>query len=711
MASVTDLQATVSLGNNNICEGTSTNITVRIKNTLGKQIGFVITSINDNDIEIYNTSTDDYTYINSGQTGTLTQNIYINTPGEHVFTVTIKYILDNSTTTTNLTSPVLYVSGNLETPDGKIIDDLMIEDKRIVQLDCQNQTIWKNGVWFQSNPKVIGPDPDNITTPVANINGNFYNHNHLIKNQDVDIYQSNCLTHKSLVNPFDFFTEYGALTVTRTLNGFTASGEQQATYTCKTSIETDMIISFDIINVSPKYSQDVYFEVFTSDPGTYEQINLSAYGANSNVKIEFTSIRGFKVYLDNELDDEYYYENNAYHGFRFNIGGGNITIDNFIVEKKLSSSELNSDKINVSGLDVYRSYQGTRFKTNSNSNSLLLGGTLPTSFARLEVDVVKIKGTLLLYQNEVNLTLSDLVPDNSHLTITVDKNYIEIFINGQLIKSIKENGGLPYFLFFPYGECVFKNIEVYSFPNYETVTINNNGNANITYSNQDRGNIYFVGDFENLPTIPFYIEDCTYTPTFTESTGVIKQATNNNAYEYDSENNIGYFKGSILSNGWSNAGLWECTFDLAYNHGGARYTGLILLTRTYNVFTDKQLNWGIENWEGPITGTPKIKNLTTQYVKDGHLTSLGEGQVVSNSNNGNPTIDWHTIHMRKESSTCLVVWKNNDYTNRVTYQWEDLEYAPQVTIGGRTNITNPYNGAVASDFGSTCIKNLRVKVY
>ncbi|MBQ2653122.1 MAG: hypothetical protein IJF83_06160 [Methanobrevibacter sp.] len=710
MASTTDLQATVSLTGNNICEGDSTSVKVSIRNTFGRPSGFFISRIDDNEVTVYRAPTDNYTTIPSGQTGVLTQAVSVEEPGEHVFNVRVMYILNGQVMTAELTSPVLYVYGNLETSTGKIVDDLFIYDKHIIQLDSPTSTVWRNGVWFESTPDFIGPDPDNILEPLAEVKGNFYNHNHLIRNLDVDIYWSNTIAHKSLVNPFDFFDEYGALTVTRTLNGFTASGEQQATYTCKTDVETGMIISFDITSISPNI-QAVYLEVFTEDNSYYDQVNLSQFGADSNVKIEFTSIRGFTVYWDDEEYDSYE-SDDAYYRFRFNIGGGNITVDNFKVEKVLSSSALTADNIQfVSGLKVYRSYEGTRFhKSGNNSTSFSFGGGLPSSYSRLDVDVVKITGRLLLYHNNINLNLHELVPDNSHLTITRDGYYTEIFINNQLIRSIKDSGSFPYYLFYVYGDCVFKNMEVYGFVDNDTVTIDDEGDAVITYPNQDEGDVYFLGEFEDLPTIPFHIEDCTYVPVFNENTSVSKQATNNNYYEYDSDNNIGYFKGSVLSNGWSNSGLWECTFDLAYNHGGARYTGLILLANPSNPFQNYNLTWGIGSWEGPITGNPSINGLTTQYVKDGHLTSLAPGQIVST--NSNPTIDWHTIHMRKESSTCLVVWKNDDYSNRVTYQWEDLEYAPRVTIGARTNTgAGTYSQSVASQYGSTCIRNFRVKTY
>lgn len=710
MASVTDLQATVSLTNSNICEGNTTKVQVTITNTLGQRVGFYINYIDDDEVRVY-TNNDEYpiyTEIDNRKTGKLTQTLTIDEPGEHVFNVGISYIFNNSPITTEVTSPPLHVYGNLEVSSDKIIDDLFIENKHIIKLDTPAGTIWRNGVWFQSDPEFIGPDPDNIGEPVAQVTGNFYNHNHVIRNKDFDIYKSNYVTKKSLCNPFDFFTEYGALTVTRTLKGFTARGEQQAVYTCKTPVETDMIISFDITEISNRLEQ-VSLEVFTSD-NYYDSVSLN-YFANSNVKIEFTSCRTFNVYLDDELYDEYEYEDECYKGFRFNIGGGNITVDNFRVEKILSQNELIQDNIKLtSRLKIYRSHEGTRFhKTTSSEGAFSFGGVLPAPYYRLDVDVVKITGSLLLYHNAINVTLSDFVPDNSHLTITRDGYYTEFFVNNQLIRSIKDSQSFPYYLFYTHGDCVFKNLEVQYFDSLDTVTSDDEGDAVFSYPNQSKGDVYFLGVYEDLPTIPYHIEDCDYVPVFNANTSVARQAGNSNYYEYDEENNIGYFKGSVLTKGWSNAGLWECTFDLAYNHGGARYTGLILLANPNNAFQNRTLTWGIRSWEGPITGTPSIKDLTTQYVKEGHLTSLAPGQVVSTSSN--PTVDWHTIHMRKESSTCLVVWKNDDYSNRVTYQWEDLEYSPRVTIGGVTNIPPTYSDVVASQYGSTCIRNLRVKTY
>jgi len=308
----------------------------------------------------------------------------------------------------------------------------------------------------------LGPETGNVTV-------NFYNHNHLISNMDVDIYNSTCLVKNGLCNHFVFFTAYGALTVTRTLNGFTASGEQQANYTCNTVIDSsDILVNFDILEISS--SETVYLEVFNDDNSYSDRINLSSLHAE-NIQIKFNNLHKFTLYVDGDLYDVYE-SDDAYYKFRFNIGGGNITVDNFRVEKKLASSQLISDYIMYEyDCNIYRSYLGTRFKATGSNASFSMGGGLPNENSSLDVDIVKITGSLRLYTYRDNIVLSDFVSDNSHLTITHDGYYTEIFVDNILIKSIKNEKPFSFYLFYMSDECIIKNMEVNYFDSYDTVSI------------------------------------------------------------------------------------------------------------------------------------------------------------------------------------------------------------------------------------------------
>ena len=700
MADVTQLQATLSITSSNVVEGGTVPFTVNIHNTIGNNIGFWINSVIINEIEALLVEEPTPVSINYRANGSLNGEVYLPeiSSKDATITVNIGYGSTGGNEYTSSVSSIFNIKPDLIL-DNKIVNNFMVENKRIIKLDADGTTIWHNGVWFNSTPEFIGYNrlDENNNHETASVTGAFYRHNHLIRDSEVTIYKSNDIIKKGLSNAFDFFTEYGALTVTRTLNGFTASGEQQATYTCNTLLESDMIINFDIPDINVQ--ENVFLEVFNEDNSYYDKINLSSF-KNSNVQLKFNNFRKFTLYVDGEEYDVYE-SDDPYYKFRFNIGGGNITVDNFRVERKLSSSQLNVDGItNSYNLEAYKSYIGTRIRSISSNSGFILGGQLSNEISRLDVDIVKITGQLKVYMYNKNEVLSDYVPNNSHLTITHDGYYTEIFVDNTLIKSIKNEGMFPYYLFYLSGECIIKNMEVHSFALYDSFITDNDGEITLEHTSQNKGDVYFLGRFEDLPTISYHLEDCTYKPEYVDQSDVIKEASNGNAYTIV-DSDTAKFKGAVLNGGWDNTGLWECTFDLAYLNG-LRYTGIVLLTNLDTPFS----GWGIRNWEGPITSNPTLDSGTANFVKspDVTLTDLPSGTSINN----NPVVDWHTVHMRKTSPTRLEVWKNDDVANKVIYEWEQLSEKSRVTIGGVTNLSNSY---ATSQYGSTCIRNLRVKTY
>ena len=699
MADVTQLQATLSITSSNVVEGGTVPFTVNIRNTIGNNMRFWINSVIINEIEALLVEEPTPVSINYRANGSLSGEVYLPeiSSKDAAITVNIGYGTTGGTEYTSSVSAIFNIKADLIL-DNKIVDNFMVENKRIIKLDADGTTIWCNGVWFNSTPEFIGYNrlDENNNHETASVTGVFHKHNHLIRDSEVTIYKSNDIIKKGLSNAFDFFTEYGALTVTRTLNGFTASGEQQASYTCNTILDSDMIINFDISDISVQ--ENVFLEVFNDDNSYYDKINLSPFN-NSNVQVKFNNIRKFTLYVDGETYDVYE-SDDSYYKFRFNIGGGNITVDNFRVERKLSSSQLNVDRItNSYDIEAYKSYIGTRIRSISSDSLFILGGSLSNEISRLDVDIVKITGQLKVYGYNKNEVL-DYVPNNSHLTITHDGYYTEIFVDNTLIKSIKNEGMFPYYLFYLSGECIIKNMEVHSFALYDSFITDSNGEVTLEHTSQNKGDVYFLGRFEDLPTISYHLEDCTYKPEYVSQSDVIKEASNSNAYTIV-DTDTAKFKGAVLTGGWDNTGLWECTFDLAYLNG-LRYTGIVLLTNLDTPFS----GWGIRNWEGPITSNPTLDSGTANFVKSPNvtLTDLPSGTSINN----NPVVDWHTIHMRKTSPTRLEVWKNDDVANKVIYEWEQLSEKSRVTIGGRTNAVDTFR---ASQYGSTCIRNLRVKTY
>lgn len=699
MADVTQLQATLSITSSNVVEGGTVPFTVNIRNTIGNNMRFWINSVIINEIEALLVEEPTPVSINYRANGSLSGEVYLPeiSSKDAAIAVNIGYGTTGGTEYTSSVSAIFNIKADLIL-DNKIVDNFMVENKRIIKLDADGTTIWCNGVWFNSTPEFIGYNrlDENDNHETASVTGVFYKHNHLIRDSEVTIYKSNDIIKKGLSNAFDFFTEYGALTVTRTLNGFTASGEQQASYTCNTILESDMLINFDISDISVQ--ENVFLEVFNDDNSYYDKINLSPFN-NSNVQVKFNNISKFTLYVDGETYDVYE-SDDPYYKFRFNIGGGNITVDNFRVERKLSSSQLNVDRItNSYDIEAYKSYMGTRIRSISSDSLFILGGSLSNEISRLDVDIVKITGQLKVYGYNKNEVL-DYVPNNSHLTITHDGYYTEIFVDNTLIKSIKNEGMFPYYLFYLSGECIIKNMEVHSFALYDSFITDNDGEVTLEHTSQDKGDVYFLGRFEDLPTISYHLEDCTYKPEYVDQSDVIKEASNSNAYTIV-DSDTAKFKGAVLNGGWDNTGLWECTFDLAYLNG-LRYTGIVLLTNLDTPFS----GWGIRNWEGPITSNPNVDSGAANFVKspDVTLTDLPSGTSITN----NPVVDWHTVHMRKTSPTRLEVWKNDDVANKVIYEWEQLSDKSRVTIGGKTN---PIDTFRASQYGSTCIRNLRVKTY
>ena len=190
----------------------------------------------------------------------------------------------------------------------------------------------------------------------------------------------------------------------------------------------------------------------------------------------------------------------------------------------------------------------------------------------------------------------------------------------------------------------------------------------------------------------------TYEPTLDSSLEVIKQSHNSNAF-VDQGDGVVSLKGAVLKEGWYNCGLWEMSVDISFDK--LAYTGIILLTDADDPFPYRGVyeGWGIKNWEGPVTGTPRLWDGTTATI--GNYTKT-PNTTLSDGNSGTKNVAWYTLHMKKTSPTTLEVWKNDDINNKVIYEWQELSDVVKVTFGANTNPTAP------DGYGSMFIRNFSV---
>ena len=658
--------------------------------------------INNNSLSLIDTSNS--VYIRYQNSATITNRVHLpeNLTGDY----TLKVIFNVVTTTTNTTtrSITINIIPDLELND-KTVDGLLFDDKRVIQLNSNNKTIWKNGVWFTASPENIGVR-SRSTQPITEyttITGTFWRHNHKLRNSSVNIHTGELIYSRSLCSDFDFFTSYGALTVTRTLTGFTASGEQQAAYICKTSLEANARIHF-IMGAHSTTPDKVYLYLLADD-NHYDSVDLSVFDEDDEIEIVISDTgKSFTVLRNNIEDDEYSYSSN-YTSFRFNIGSGNLTVDDFYVEKDVSSVIATSENISQNNsIKYYKSCKGMRI-VGTNSVGVYLKNQQAYQKMCLEFDLLNHSGSLSCFIDTVNL--SEI--DNGHIKIIYDSYYFDLFVDDQLIKSVKSPFDSSEYISYPLirlnsSNVTIKNLKYYAFNKLSTVTTNSEGQATTSYNTSEVGDILLIGEYKDTPTVPYSLEDCFYKPLFSQSTitNTVRQGVNSNYYTYV-DSDTGGFKGACLYDGWSNSGRWECSFQLAYwcangsTTNGGRYTGLAF-TDPDNAFV-----WGILNWECHLTADPRDSTgeVSSNFVKTGNLSSLESGQSIYNQR-----IGWHYFHMRKETDTRLVVWKNDDWDNRVIYEWEELSEPAYVTIGGLTNLANQY---AQSEYATTFIRNLHVK--
>lgn len=153
------------------------------------------------------------------------------------------------------------------------------------------------------------------------------------------------------------------------------------------------------------------------------------------------------------------------------------------------------------------------------------------------------------------------------------------------------------------------------------------------------------------------------------------------------------FLGAVFKEGWKNTETWELVADIRF--GQLVKTGLILLTDASNPFPSQNDNkigseargrWGISAWERFI-GTPWTLDGQPHYT----VTTEGDGDKFLAYGNSAYARQWHSLHMKKVSSTRLIVWLDDNEQDRVIYDWEELSDVEQVTFGATMNhVTDDY---------------------
>lgn len=163
-----------------------------------------------------------------------------------------------------------------------------------------------------------------------------------------------------------------------------------------------------------------------------------------------------------------------------------------------------------------------------------------------------------------------------------------------------------------------------------------------------------------------------------------------NYFKYNGDGSVA-LKSAVLNNYFlqsSYDGLWEMQFDYSYPEG-MLWTGLLVLV-DYDAVTNM------------------VRARDTQYClssyQDGTILGLPGDLPPGARIRDNPVVEtWNTIHVKKTDDTTLVLWKNDDYDNRVTYTWPYLSDFDKVSIGGNNDVNGP------SLYGKAYIRNWIVK--
>ena len=239
-------------------------------------------------------------------------------------------------------------------------------------------------------------------------------------------------------------------------------------------------------------------------------------------------------------------------------------------------------------------------------------------------------------------------------------------------------------------EAIYKQLNKNRLKLYATLSKKINSDTDDYFYINDGINIYYP-DLENLNEFTLWNPNpsrpCSCPQFQNEGNGVVS------------------FLGAVFKTGWENTEQWEMVADIKF--GRLWKTGLILLTDANNPFTkngnqsEYKGRWGISAWERFI-GTPYTLDDNPHY----EIIYEGNSQKFTQFYSNWADNVWHSLHMKKVSSTRLIVWLDDNENDRIIYDWEELSDVEQVTFGATMNHNT-------SDYGNCTInpyKSMRLYV-
>jgi hypothetical protein len=230
-------------------------------------------------------------------------------------------------------------------------------------------------------------------------------------------------------------------------------------------------------------------------------------------------------------------------------------------------------------------------------------------------------------------------------------------------------------------EAIYKQLNKNRLKLYATLSKKINSDTNDYFYINDGISIYYP-DLENLEEYTLWNPNpnkpCSCPQFKNEGNGVVS------------------FLGAVFKTGWKNTEQWEMVADIKF--GRLWKTGLILLTDANNPFpsnvwgSESSGRWGISAWERFI-GTPYTLNGNPHY----EITYEGDSQKFTQFYGNWANNVWHSLHMKKVSSTRLIVWLDDNENDRIIYDWEELSDVEQVTFGATMNHNTSDYGHCTAD--------------
>lgn len=213
-----------------------------------------------------------------------------------------------------------------------------------------------------------------------------------------------------------------------------------------------------------------------------------------------------------------------------------------------------------------------------------------------------------------------------------------------------------------------------------TGTTDSTGVASVSYYGKGAGEIYINASCMNVSKT-YELEDCLQVPKLDGSEDITSWTSMTNK----TENGIYYSHGSFLTQGWSNAGLWQLDFDVMAT--AWRYVGLMpICSEEINPYTDaKNQSYSMTTWEG----LTYMSGLASTIVSEDSMTKITSLNI------------WHHVTIKKLSSTQVEIIINNTYHS--IRNVPNLANLTTLHIGTRDNPSSRNSGGIIQ------YKNIKIK--